>query len=81
MTALDLDAIASEFLQQCGLHDAGISATCACAERDYRPTMLALVREVEQLRTVNRTVNAELLRHANVLGASVTDLHGAGGAA
>lgn len=52
MTApLDLEAIANEFLQQCGLHDAGISSTCACAERDYRPTMLALVREVERLRT------------------------------
>lgn len=58
MTVLDLDAIASEFLQQCGLHDAGLSATCACAESDYRPTMLDLIREVERLRAT-----AELLEH------------------
>lgn len=51
MTApLDLDAISAEFLAQCGSCDAGILVICACADRDYRPTMLALVREVERLR-------------------------------
>lgn len=48
---LDLTAIRDEFLQRCGLCDYGItSAPCRCAGRDYRPTMLALVREVERLR-------------------------------
>jgi hypothetical protein len=51
MTApLDLDAISAEFLNQCGSCDAGISVNCACADRDYRPTMLALVREAKHYR-------------------------------
>ncbi len=50
MTAVDLEAITAEFLQQCGSCDAGIPAPCTHPERDYRPTMLGLVREVERLR-------------------------------
>lgn len=51
MTArLDLDAIAAEFLNQCPPCDFGLLKPCSCAGRDYRPTMLALVREVERLR-------------------------------
>lgn len=59
MTApVDLDAIASEFLQQCGPHDCGVIAECRCAERDHRPTMLALIAEVERLRAVVDQVQA-----------------------
>ncbi|WP_433731130.1 hypothetical protein ACQP2Y_21895 [Actinoplanes sp. CA-051413] len=51
MTApLDLDAISAEFLTQCGSCDAGVSVICTCAGRDYRPTMITLVREVERYR-------------------------------
>jgi hypothetical protein len=50
MTALDLEAISAEFLNQCGSCDAGVSVICTCAGLDHRSTMLALVREVERLR-------------------------------
>lgn len=50
MSALDLKAIAEEFLGECGSCDAGMPTSCACPKRDYRPTMLELVREVERLR-------------------------------
>jgi hypothetical protein len=50
---LDLTAITSEFLQQCGPHDFGVdNAGCNCPTRDYRPVMLDLVREVERLRAL-----------------------------
>lgn len=49
-TTLDLDAISAEFLNQCGICDLGVGSPCTCSSRDYRPTMLALVREVERLR-------------------------------
>lgn len=51
VTALDLKAIEDEFLNQCGSCDVGLLTSCTCSQRDYRPTMLALVREVERLRT------------------------------
>lgn len=47
MTALDLTAIREELLNRCGSCDA---TACVCPKQDYRPTMLALVREVERLR-------------------------------
>lgn len=50
MTALDLEAISAEFLRQCGSCDAGVSVICTCVGRDYRPTMLDLLREVERFR-------------------------------
>jgi hypothetical protein len=50
MSALDLQAVSEEFLNQCGSCDAGLPTNCVCSRRDYRPTMLALVRELEQLR-------------------------------
>lgn len=51
-TSLDLRAIEEEFLNQCGPCDFGMSGACDCATRDYRGTMLDLVREVERLREV-----------------------------
>lgn len=48
---LDLDAIANEFLNQCGPCDYGVSGACNCPHRDYRSAMSDLVREVERLRT------------------------------
>lgn len=50
MTALDLEAITAEFLNQCGSCDGPGNTSCTCTTRDYRPTMLALVREVERYR-------------------------------
>ncbi len=51
MTApLNLDAVSAEFLTQCGSCDASLPMSCACTDRGYRPTMLALVREVERYR-------------------------------
>ncbi len=47
---VDLEAISAEFLKQCGYCDAGVSFTCTCSGRDFRPTMLELVREVKDLR-------------------------------
>jgi hypothetical protein len=53
MTALNLEAISAEFLNQCGPCDFGIDSTgCNCSKRDFRPAMLDLVREVERLRRV-----------------------------
>jgi hypothetical protein len=49
--ALDLEAIGAEFLNQCPPCDHGLLKPCTCASRDYRPTMLDLVREVTRLRT------------------------------
>ncbi len=43
---LDLDAVEAEFLRQCGGCDAGLMVGCTCSQRDFRPTMLALVAEV-----------------------------------
>jgi hypothetical protein len=48
-TPIDLASIKSEFLELCGPCDAGIPGRCTCPG-DYRPTMLALVTEVERLR-------------------------------
>lgn len=50
MTTLDLDAISAEFLTQCGSCDGPGNTFCTCTYRDYRPAMLALVREVERYR-------------------------------
>ena len=47
--ALDLDAVEAEFLRQCGGCDAGLMMGCTCSQRDFRPTMLALVAEVRRL--------------------------------
>ena len=47
---VDLAAISEEFLTQCGSCDAGLLTDCSCAKRDFRPTMLELVREVERQR-------------------------------
>lgn len=47
---LNLQAIEDEFLQQCGPCDYGIRGTCTCSRSEYRPALLALVREVERLR-------------------------------
>ena len=45
---LDLDAVEAEFLRQCGGCDAGLMVGCTCSQRDFRPTMLALVAEVRR---------------------------------
>ena len=47
--ALDLDGVVAEFLRQCGGCDAGLMVGCTCSQRDFRPTMLALVAEVRRL--------------------------------
>jgi hypothetical protein len=50
VTTLDLEGISAEFLTQCGSCDAGLPTSCTCPKRDFRPTMLELVREVERQR-------------------------------
>lgn len=47
--SIDLEAIRTEFLNLCGSCDAGIPSKCTCSDRDFRPVMLELVREVERL--------------------------------
>ena len=59
---LNLDAIAEEFLQECGICDYGIGSPCRCAVRDFRPVMLELIREVEQLRADHRSIEVQTLR-------------------
>lgn len=48
-TPLDLDEIRDRWLNLCGACDVGIGE-CNHPDADHRPVMLALVREVEQLR-------------------------------
>jgi hypothetical protein len=50
VSAGDVVEQAAPFLRQCGTCDAGVRGPCTCNLADYRPTMLALVREVERLR-------------------------------
>ena len=56
--ALDLDAVEAEFLRQCGGCDAGLMVGCTCSQRDFRPTMLALVAEVRGLTEEAREARA-----------------------
>ena len=58
--ALDLDGVVAEFLRQCGGCDAGLMVGCTCSQRDFRPTMLALVAEVRRLTESRSTVAANL---------------------
>ena len=48
--SVDLEAISAEFLNVCGPCDIGMPTVCTCAERDPRPVMLELVREITRLR-------------------------------
>jgi hypothetical protein len=50
--ALDVDAIAEKWLRQCGPFDGGLAMGCTHPAEDYRPTMAALVGEVERLRAL-----------------------------
>jgi hypothetical protein len=52
-TPLDLNAICDEFLNVCGPCDYGAPTGCTHSDRDYRPTMLQLVLEVERLRALS----------------------------
>jgi hypothetical protein len=55
---LDLDAIASEHLTQCGAHDYGLQEYgCSCSDRDPRPVIARLVDEVKRLRGLLRDVD------------------------
>ena len=46
--SIDLEEVEREWLSVCGACDAGIG-DCSHPARDYRPTMLSLVREIERL--------------------------------
>ena len=55
--ATDLDAIKAEWLNQCGPCDYGMPEYgCSHPTDDYRPVLMELVREVEQLRALTRSV-------------------------
>lgn len=64
---LDLDAIAREWLVQCGSCDYGlVEYGCRCPSGDYRPVMLRLVDELRRLRgeQIEAREEAEELTHA-----------------
>lgn len=48
--SLDLEAIANEFINQCGSCDVGMPTACTCSKQDFRPVMLKLIRELERTR-------------------------------
>lgn len=50
MSTVDTVAIAEKWLQQCGPCDGGLPMGCSHPSEDYRPTIAALVDEVEYLR-------------------------------
>jgi hypothetical protein len=50
---LDLDAIATEWLQQCGLCDFGVLGPCTCPPGDPRALIMRLVEEIRQLRSTS----------------------------
>lgn len=53
MSTVDLDAIAREWLNQCGPCDYGMPEYgCTHPQGDYRPVIAALVAEVERLRAI-----------------------------
>lgn len=63
MSALDLDAISREWLNQCGPHDFGVTtAGCACPDGDPRPVISRLVTEVERLTAENANLREQLDR-------------------
>lgn len=68
MAELDLKAIEDEFLNQCAPCDFAIPGACNCSKRDYRGTMLDLVREVERLR---RRVDAATLAARQAVAADI----------
>ena len=52
----DLEAIKSEWLNQCGPCDYGMPEYgCSHPAEDYRPVLMELVREVERLRALTRS--------------------------
>lgn len=53
----DLEAIQAKWLQMCGPCDAGLPTACTHPSDDYRPVMLRLIEEVDDLR--DRLVEAE----------------------
>ena len=71
--ALDLDAVEAEFLRQCGGCDAGLMVGCTCSQRDFRPTMLALVAEVRRLTRLGQC-DLDLLMRAESAEAEVVTL-------
>lgn len=48
----DLNKISTELLKECPAHDMGLPYSCVCppAELDWRPIVLDLVTEIEELR-------------------------------
>lgn len=74
---LDLSAVTAEFLQQCPACDIAMPEHgCNCPQRDYRSTMLDLVREVERLRTEVATLTIErdnARRDSDVLTRTLAD--------
>ena len=70
---LDLDAVEAEFLRQCGGCDAGLMVGCTCSQRDFRPTMLALVAEVRRLTRLGQC-DLDLLMRAEAAEAEVVTL-------
>jgi hypothetical protein len=65
---LDLKAIEDEFLNQCGPCDFAMPGACNCSTRDFRSTMLDLVREVEKLR---RRLDAAALAARQAVAAEI----------
>ena len=70
--ALDLDAVEAEFLRQCGGCDAGLMVGCTCSQRDFRPTMLALVAEVRRLTGVRAECERQFQAQVGLVAAETT---------
>jgi len=50
---LNLDALAAEWLQQCGLCDFGVLGPCTCSRTDPRVVMGRLIAEIRHLRATS----------------------------
>ena len=70
--ALDLDGVEAEFLRQCGGCDAGLMVGCTCSQRDFRPTMLALVAEVRRLTGVRAECERQFQAQVGLVAAETT---------
>lgn len=67
MPEIDVEAIAREWLNQCGSCDFGLPYPCTCPSEDYRGTMLSLVEEVKRLQREVETKTAVALANKRAL--------------
>lgn len=76
MSELDLGKIRDRWLGVCAACDAGLAANCTHPEDDYRPVILALVLEVEELRRQRGDFRNSALMYAAMVGQHVSPIPG-----